>query len=449
MFDSLPHHFRRHKLHADVRTLLLLRKSMERGLVNTIGDMYILLRGLIAKDPKDFGPYAVAFYDYFLNVEIKKGETLESAVMRSESFKDWMEQYLLDEEFQNIEERPPVSELVEKYLNEVHLTSFDIKEVMDGSEIFNKDNPDLEDTGLDQPNEDNDMMRRLQKAADYNGISVEELLERMRKVAEKQKGAHEGGSHWIGTGGNSPYGNGGAGMGGIRVGGKSGGKSARAVINDPNFYPVDTNVRLTDDNIDVALAALKGIEEESSEMYLDIPQTIKTGLKRGGIFLPIEKDRISQKMQVALFIDNGGWSMTPYVNTVRQLFSKMDRRFAHDLKTYYFHNTMYGGAYTDAGRSQFENIEKICSMHKDYSIFIIGDADMAPYELSHGSMQTWAALKERFDRVAWLNPMRPQYWESSDTCPAIRSIFEMYPLSPQGIIDSVLDMNRKRRFYKL
>lgn len=448
MFDSLPHHFRNHKLNADVRTLLLLRKSIERGLIHTIGDMYILLRGLIAKDPKDFGPYAIAFYDYFLNIEIKKGETLEEAILRSESFKEWAEQYLLNEDFKEAE-RPELDDLVSTYLNEIHLTSFDIQRVLDGKSILDKDNPDLEDHINQNDEQDNDLMQRLQKAADYQGIPLEELLERMQKVAAQQKDKHQGGSHWIGTGGISPYGNGGAAFGGVRIGGKGGGKMARAVINDPKYYPVDTNVRLTDDNIDVALAGLKGIEEESSELYLDIPETIKRGLKRGGIFLPIEKDKISQKMQVALFIDNGGWSMTPYIKTVMQLFSKMNRRFAHDLKTYYFHNSMHGGAYTDARRTQFEGIEKICSLHKDYTIFIVGDADMAPYELDGNSIKTWAMLKDRFDRSAWINPMDSRYWASSDTCPKIRHIFDMYPMTPQGIIDAVLDMNRKKRFYKL
>ncbi len=448
MFDSLPHHFRAHSLNADVRTLLLLRKAMEKGLINTIGDMYVLLKGLVAKDLKDYGPFAVAFYDYFLNIEIKKGETLESAVARSESFKDWAEEYLLDEKYIEEKDRPTVHELVDKYLNEIHLTSFDIKKILDGAEIFNKDNPDLKDKLTEGAEQDN-TEKMLQEAADYQGISVEELLERMRKVAENQREAHNGGSHWIGSGGTSPYGNGGAAIGGIRVGGKGGGKNARAVIGDPRFYPVDTKVPLTDNNIDVALAGLKGIEEEDSEKYLDIPDTIKQGLKRGGIFMPEEKEKITQKLQVLLLIDNGGWSMSPYIKTVTTLFSKMDKRFAHDLKTYYFHNTMYNGAYKDERRTQFENIEKICSLHKNYSVFIIGDADMATYEVSKASVDTWKQLTERYDRLAWLNPMRESYWQSSDTVPFFRSLAEMYPLTPQGIIDAVLDMNRKRRYYKM
>jgi hypothetical protein len=37
MFSSLPQYLREQKLLGDVRTLLLLKKSMERGLINTLG----------------------------------------------------------------------------------------------------------------------------------------------------------------------------------------------------------------------------------------------------------------------------------------------------------------------------------------------------------------------------------------------------------------------------
>ena len=65
----------------------------------------------------------------------------------------------------------------------------------------------------------------------------------------------------------------------------------------------------------------------------------------------IEKEKVEQKVKVMLFIDNGGWSMSPYVRTVTKLFSKMKRRFAHDLKTYYYHNSIYGGAFKNAART--------------------------------------------------------------------------------------------------
>lgn len=442
MFPSLPHTFRKHKLNADVRTLLQIRRSMDKGLINTLGDMYLVLKALITNDPKEFGPYTTAFYEYFLSVEIKDGETLESAIVRSETFQDWKKN-LLDETENG--EMPDVRELVDRFLDEVHLSSFDIKKVIDGSDILSKDDPDQVDANPDQnPNRPT----KLDKLADYRNISMEELKRRMEAVAQQQKGKHNGGSHWIGSGGVSPYGNNGAAAGGIRVGGGGGGKMARKVVNDRRFYPADIKAILKDDNIDAALAILKGIEDESAEVILDIPVTITEGLKQGGIFLPYEREKINHKVQVILMIDNGGLSMTPYIKAVQKLFSKMKTRFAHDLKTYYYHNTIYNGAYKDVRRTQFVPIEKIASEDKNYSIFIIGDADMAPYELGKTSIESWEVLTKKYKRIAWMNPMPEKYWFSSDTIPVIKRIVPMYPLTPEGIEKAIAEMNRKRKYHK-
>ena len=440
MFNSLPQYLKDNKLQGDVRTLLLLKKSIEKGLIHTLGDVYVVLKGLVTNSPKDIGPFTTAFYQYFLDMDIKKGESLDAAILRSETFKNW--QVNREEE----SETPDIKALVEEFLNEVHLTTYDIQNVLRGEDILQNDDPNRPDT----EGADDDPMDVVKRAADYSNMSLEELLERMKQVAEQQKRRHAGGSHWIGTGGISPYGSGGAAKGGIRVGGQGGGKMARKVMGDKNFFPVDTHIMLQDNNIDVALAFLKGIEDESVERYLDIPATITEGVKQGAIFLPIEKDKIDQKMQVLLLIDNGGWSMSPYIQTVTKLFSKMKRRFAHDLKTYYFHNTIYGGAYKDAFRAQtsFENLEKILALDKNYAVFIIGDADMASYELTKDSLKDWQALKNRFERIIWLNPMDVKYWASSMSVNMLQQIYEMFPLSPYGIEKGVELMNRKRRFGK-
>ena len=66
---------------------------MERGLIGTLGDIFAVLKGIIVKDPKQIGPFTQAFYDYFLNIDIKKGEKLNDAIARSEAFKDWKTNY--------------------------------------------------------------------------------------------------------------------------------------------------------------------------------------------------------------------------------------------------------------------------------------------------------------------------------------------------------------------
>ncbi len=437
MFPSLPAKFRAYNLPADVRTLLLLRKAMEKGLTNTLGDIYLVLKAIIVKDPKMIGPFTRAYYDYFLSVEIRRGETLDEAIKRSIPFKEWKEKLLQDHpEYDDSD----IKDLISKYLDEVHLTTFDIQKIIDGKKILEEDDPDLEDKGGGGGAEPS----TLKEAADYSGVDLEDLLKRMEKVKDRQADRHGGGSHWIGKGGISPYGSGGAAKGGIRVGGSGGGKMARKVIGDKRYYPVDLDSQLKDDNIDATLASLKGIIEESAELQLDVPKTIKDGLKRGGLFLPEMKDVISEKMQILLLIDNGGYSMDPYIRTVHKLFKKMKTRFAHDLEVYYFHNTIYGRVYSDERRSKAVTIDTFLQKDKNYRVFIVGDAAMAPYELSQGSVQNWLQIKERFVKSAWLNPDPERSWKATQTTVFLKSIFDMYPLTPGGIELAVREMNRKK-----
>lgn len=438
MLESLPNKFREYGLDADVRTLLLLRKAMKKGLVRTLGDVYNVLRGIVVKDPQMLGPYIRAYYQYFLNIDIQNGDRLDDAIERSETFQKWMEDlFEKNPKFKKME----MQELIEKFLDEVHLTSYDIKEIISGKEIFDKNDPDLEDKSTD-PNLETPR-NVLDKMADYSDLSLEELLERLEKIKEQQKGKHSGGSHWIGTGGISPYGHGGAAKNGIRVGGSGGGKMARRVLGDRNFYPVDIDSLLNDNNVDAALASLKGIVEDTAHDKLDIENTIKKGLKRGGLFIP-EIDKIKdEKLQVLLLIDNGGYSMSPYIRIVQQLFRKMKTRFAHDMKVFYFHNIMYDEIYTDAQRMKPISMKKFLKHDPNYKVFIIGDAAMSPYELNKWSMESLTGIQKKFKNVAWLNPEPYRYWNSTYTINVIRKIIDMYQLTPRGIEKAVQSMNEK------
>ncbi len=324
-------------------------------------------------------------------------------------------------------------------MDEIHTTTYDIKRVLDGESIFAKDNPDLLDK--DVQNDDANAERLIDRAADYRFVDLEELRKRMERVLEQQKSKHSGGSHWVGTGGVSPYGNNGAAIGGIRVGGSGGGRMAREVIDDPQYYPVDIDARIGDDNIDATLARLKGVIEESNELYLDIPITIKKGVAEGGLFLPIQVDKTIDQLQIILLIDNGGYSMDYYIRPIQALFKKMKTRYAHDLETYYFHNTIFKYVYEDERRTRKVPIERLLSKDPNYRIFIIGDAAMAPYELHEGSIIAWGRINEKFKKTAWLNPVSQKHWHITWTTNMIRRIISMYPMTPRGIEQAVLEMN--------
>ena len=437
MFTKLPEAFRKFNLAVDVRSLLLLQKAMGRGLVKTIGDLYNVLRTFIVKDPEYLGPYTKAFYAYFLDIKIRPNDRLNDAILRSQTFEQWKEV-----NFGRLEEDLSPDELVNYFLDQVHLTHYDIKEVLDGRELWDKDKSDLEDN--QDPNDEETPNRPLDRMADYSGLSLEELMKRMEEVMKQQKSKHSGGSHWIGTGGISPYGHGGAAKDGIRVGGSGGGKMARKVLGDSNYFPVDLDAVLNDNNIDAALASLKGIIEETAQETLDVKETIDKGLERGGLFIPEIKNETSDKLQVLLVIDNGGYSMHPYINAVQTLFRKMKTRFAHDMETYYFHNTVYRQVFIDSQRRKPMIIERFLSKDPNYHVFFIGDAAMAPYELDRNSLNTYSEIKEHFKKVAWLNPEPIKYWNGTLSTQIIKELLPMYPLTPKGIEKAVLEMNKKK-----
>jgi len=438
MLGSLPEHFRSHGLKADVRTLLLLRKAMQKGLVKTLGDIYNVLKGIIVKEPTDIGPFTKAYYEYFLHIPIQPGQTLEDAILRSETFAEWKTKFLDEADREYTDE-----ELANLFLDQVHMTTYDIKEVISGKEIWDKDNPDQADT---DPMSDSDGIpeRVVDKMADYSELSLEELLERMGKVREQQRTRHGGGSHWIGTGGISPYGHGGAAKNGIRVGGQGGGKMARKVIGDKNYFPIDRDALLNDNNVDAALASIKGVIQESAIEKLDVPRTIKSGLKRGGLFIPELSSEKDEELKVIVMIDNGGYSMAPYVRSVQNLFKKMKTRFAHDLEVYYFHNTIYDRVYIDERRTKSITVEKLLSHSKEYRIFFIGDAAMAPYELNSYSIETIKSIAQKFKKSVWLNPEPLKYWPYTYTIQVMKELVPMFPLTPAGIERAVNSMNEKK-----
>ncbi|MGB2398455.1 MAG: hypothetical protein ACPH63_07070 [Flavobacteriaceae bacterium] len=439
MFTSLPERFKNYHLKVDVRTLLLLQKAIERELVKTIGDLYNVLRTFIVKSPELIGPYTRAFYDYFLAIDIKNGELLHDAVLRSKTFEEWKAQNTgrLDEEMTR-------KQMADRFLDDVHMTHYDIQKVIDGRELWEKDRGDLEDNP--QNDQDEKAERRpLDQMADYSDLTLEELMQRMEEVLKQQKSEHSGGSHWVGSGGISPYGHSGAAKEGIRVGGSGGGKMARKVMGDANFFPVDLDAILNDNNIDAALASLKGIVEESAQEMLDVKQTIDRGLERGGLFLPEIKNQTEEKLQVLLFIDNGGYSMHPYIKAVQTLFRKMKTRFAHDLETYYFHNTIYGQVYSDQQRRKRVPIERILSKSPNYHVFFVGDAAMAPYELTNQSMNTYMEITKHFSKCAWLNPEPLKFWEHTLTIQIIKELIPMESLTPAGIEKAVLRMNKNKK----
>ena len=85
---------------------------------------------------------------------------------------------------------------------------------------------------------------------------------------------------------------------------------------------------------------------------------------------------LRDRMDLVLLIDNGGYSMDPFADVTRLLFGKMRERFA-DMRTYFFHNTIYDRVYTDQRRSKPYKVEQLLLRKPDTRLVIFGDATMA------------------------------------------------------------------------
>ena len=150
--------------------------------------------------------------------------------------------------------------------------------------------------------------------------------------------------------------------------------------------------------------------------------------------------------------------MDPWAEMVSRLFTAA-RKATHfkDLKTWYFHNCIYGRVYTtprfDQGLPLNELLAR-CGRH--YKLVVVGDASMAPYELYErgGSLGYWdpdaepglawlMKLAEHFDRSCWLNPEPRRAW--SGTIATIRRVFEMFPLTLEGLGEAVNHLVRGGR----
>lgn len=281
---------------------------------------------------------------------------------------------------------------------------------------------------------------------------LEKLMEAFRQRMEEQKERHQGGSKWIGTGGTSPFGAHGYNPEGIRVGQEQGRNSRAVKVWDRrNYRDLDDSVEIGTRNIKMALRRLRKFARIGAADELDIDDTISSTARNAGLLdIKMVPER-HNAVKVLLFFDVGG-SMDPHVRLCEELFSAARSEFKH-LKYYYFHNFVYESVWTKSRRRHAETTatrDIINKYSKDYKIIFVGDATMAPYEVTHigGSIEhyneeagaTWLKrLTDTYDHLVWLNPTPKEYWEHSYSIEIVRELLEdrMFPLSVKGLEEAM------------
>ncbi len=286
--------------------------------------------------------------------------------------------------------------------------------------------------------------------------SWDEIMETLKQRLEEQKERHEGGNKWIGTGGTSPFGNSGYNPEGVRIGGESRHKRAVKVWEKREFRNLDTNVELGTRNIKVALRRLRRFAREGAAEELDLDSTISGTARKGYLDIAMRPER-RNAVKLLLFLDVGG-SMDPHIKVCEELFSAATSEFKH-LEFFYFHNCVYEGLWKDNRRRFAERIPTWDVLHKfghDYKLVLVGDAQMSPYEITHGGGSVehmnpeagglWLRrLTTVYPAAAWLNPVPEEQWDYSHSTMMIRELMteRMYPMTLGGLEKAMRALSAK------
>lgn len=390
MFVEFFYLLRESGIPASPTSFLRLQKALESGLVEKLDDFYTAARALLVKSERYFDIYDRVFAHCFHGAELPdfKGIDLDQAAR--EMLAEWLKQ------------------------------------------------PEALAQALGISEEE---LKRL---------SPEELIQYFLDRLKEQTEAHHGGSRWIGTGGTSPVGHSGFHPGGMRVGGRSMGKSAVKVALERRYRDYSMEGPLTQAQIGEALKRLRRMIPVGPRDEVNVDETIRATTKNCGEIEIVFDRSLRDRLKVILMIDNGGWSMDPYVELVQTLFDYSRAQFK-DVKTFFFHNTIYDFVWEDAQRRYKPvRVEDFAAWDPDTRLVIVGDASMAPYELmatdgsiyidersGRPSIDRLSLLSESFRHAAWLNPTPGRLWPMTRTIGVISQVFEMFELTLDGLDSAV------------
>jgi len=285
---------------------------------------------------------------------------------------------------------------------------------------------------------------------------LEHLLETLRQRLKEQKGRHQGGSKWIGTGGTSPYGANGYNPEGVRIG-QEANRNFRAVkVWDRRaFRDLDDAVELGTRNIKIALRRLRKFARTGAAEELDLDGTIKGTARKGYLDILLRPER-HNAVKVLLFFDVGG-SMDWHIQATQELFSAARTEFKH-MEHFYFHNCLYEKVWKQ-NRRRFDDttptLEVLRTYPHDYKVIFVGDAAMSPYEISapggsveHFNEEPGVAWMERvtgaYKASVWLNPVAERDWDHTQSIRMMRQLMgeRMYPLTLEGLDRAMRELVR-------
>ena len=390
MFVEFFYTLRERGLPVTPTSFLRLQKALSLGMIQSLDDFYMAARAILVKSERYFDLYDQVFAHFFRGITLKAPEEIELTEIVKTLLEEWLK------------------------------------------------NPEqvAEALGLDE--------------SELKKMTPEELIQYFLDRLKEQTEAHHGGNRWIGTGGTSPVGHSGYHPGGMRVGGQSRNKSAVKVAMERRYKDYSQEGPLTEVQMGEALKRLRRMIPSGPKDVVNVDKTIYETMRNAGEIEIIFDRRLSDRLKIILMIDNGGWSMDPYVEVVQTLFHYARSQFK-DLKIYFFHNTIYSRVWQDPQRRyKPEPIEDFIRKDPETRLIIVGDASMAPYELIHTNgaiyidqvevgtgLDRLKYLANIFRHSVWLNPQPEHDWRHTFTVGMIRQVFPMYELTLDGLEKAV------------
>ncbi|MBM6594476.1 vWA domain-containing protein [Microvirga pudoricolor] len=287
-------------------------------------------------------------------------------------------------------------------------------------------------------------------------LGWDRLWDTLKKRLEEQKGRHQGGNKWIGTGGTSPYGAYGYNPEGIRIGqDKNRNFRAVKVWDKREFKDFDDSVELGVRNMRIALRRLRRFARTGAAEELDLDGTIHETASKGYLDVRLRPER-RNAVKVLLFLDVGG-SMDWHIEIAEELFSAARLEFKH-FEHFYFHNCVYESVWRENRRrfdQKIPTLDIIRTYPSDYRAVFVGDASMSPYEINMpgGSVEHWneeagvvwmQRILDHFPKAVWLNPLPHGQWGYTQSIGMLRQLFSdrMYPLTLEGIDHGMRELTR-------
>jgi hypothetical protein len=292
-----------------------------------------------------------------------------------------------------------------------------------------------------------------EERAGLERLSGDELMRKFLETLAEQDDRHDGGGRWVGTGGRSPYGHGGEHPTGIRVGGRARNRSAMKVAEERRFEDYRTDATLDIRQTRVALRRLRQLTRTGPQSELDLDETIDETCRNAGEIELVFRAERRNDLRLLLLMDVGG-TMAPHFEPVSRLLSALhEERGLREFQAYYFHNCIYeelGRSARLLRREMIPTGDLLRKLDSRWKVMIVGDAAMHPGELleANGNIDPRRAsptrgidwlqrIRDRFERVVWLNPEPPEAWKRTPTVQLVERIFPMYHLSVDGIGEAV------------